>query len=34
VPLPSVRTLDMMSSTAFMAMTQKLRHHFSDAGID
>jgi NitT/TauT family transport system ATP-binding protein len=34
VPLPSIRTLDMMSSTAFMEMTQKLRHHFSDAGID
>jgi NitT/TauT family transport system ATP-binding protein len=34
VPLPSMRTLDMMSSTAFMEMTQKLRHHFSDAGID
>jgi len=34
VPLPSLRTLDMMSSTAFMEMTQKLRHHFSEAGID
>jgi hypothetical protein len=26
--------LDIMSSTAFMEMTQKLRHHFSEAGID
>ena len=34
VPLPPDRTLDVMSHPAFTAMTQKLRSHFMDAGID
>jgi NitT/TauT family transport system ATP-binding protein len=34
VPLPPDRTLDVMSPPTFTAMTQKLRSHFMDAGID
>jgi NitT/TauT family transport system ATP-binding protein len=34
VPLPPDRTLDIMAHPAFTAMTQKLRSHFMDAGID
>jgi NitT/TauT family transport system ATP-binding protein len=34
VPLPRPRTLDMMASAPFAEMTQKIRAHFSDAGLD
>jgi NitT/TauT family transport system ATP-binding protein len=34
VPLPSDRTLDVMSHPMFTEMTKKLRSHFMDAGSD